>query len=534
MTEIIRARVEDPLPRVAVQDLEAPGGAAMVGHLAGTVAERLQAMAVSLSDFAGFDDTGSTSINACLALAKAACDALTVSPDAAGPRVRAKLVVPPGTYLLTADAELPLHVECQGRFTGVHSLTLTNVKRPSIRGLSCHKLKISGSWFGLFEDFYGLLDIDGGGVGFGTFWNTFTRCQADVVIDLGNWSVNQNKFNGRGNFTTVGSGPDVLDGHANNADDWDFTGGQCSNTSSLQQDSILVATYYEAGADVVGPYHMFGFQGDSGGPPRVGRMNHALGSYGVIEKNRADFLATGANILAGGAWGDLDSAGKPPCLTANNIAAAVATDHTEPFGMGAKFGGAAAAAFSNFTITVPPCPTGQFSLVLSYQGDDFANVEVQRGGGGGTSSGGESVITVDAANGWKVLRLSGRGSKTAPTSVVLFALTSAGSKNIHIGGMYATWEKAAQFPAPAYVREAHGRVVQGYVSGAGHVDIAVTFPRAFASVPVVLHSIEASAPQSPNWTKVTILSATASGFIARVNYVTDWAGALNWFARGVR
>ena len=31
-------------------------------------------------------------------------------------------------------------------------------------------------------------------------------------------------------------------------------------------------------------------------------MNHALGSYGVIEKNRADFIATGGNILAGGAW----------------------------------------------------------------------------------------------------------------------------------------------------------------------------------------------------------------------------------------
>ena len=490
-------------------------------------------IAVSLTDPAfGADPTGAVSCNSALAAAKSYIDSLMVTPDSAGPRVRAKLIVPPGTFLLTADAELPLNVECYGRFTGAYKLTLSSVKRPRIVGLSCTTLKVSGCWFGEFDDLYCDLEIDGGGVGFGAFWNTFRRCNSNVTIDLSNWSVNQNTFTGRGGFVTIGSGANVLDGHANNTSDWDFTGGQCSNTASVQQDSLLVGTYYEAGADIVGPYHLVGFQGDSGGPPRVGRRNHILASYDGIEKNRHDFIATGANILAGGAWDFVDSNGKPPCVVSTG-GTTVSSDSTEPFGMGVKYGGAFTTAFSGFQITVPPCPTGRFALVVAYQGDDFAAVEVQRGGGGGTSSGGASVVTVDSVNNWKLLRLSGNGSTTASTVVQLFALTASGSKNIRVGGMYATWEKAAQMPAPRYIREAHGSVTQSYVSGAASVAITVTFPKAFASAPTVVTSIGNNGAQTPNYTKVVIESLTASGFVARVYYTTDWTGVLHWFARGI-
>lgn len=486
---------------------------------------------VSLSDFNGFDDTGATSINACLSLAKARVDSFTVTPDAGGPRVRAKLVIPPGTYLLTADAELPLEVECYGQFTGAYKLKLTNVKRPNIKGLSCSMLKISGCWFGVFEDIYGNVEIDGGGVGFGTFWNTFTRVQGDIAIDLSNWSVNQNTFTGRGSFTTIGSGPNVLDGHGNNTADWDFTGGNCSNTASVQQDSLLIGTYYEAGANVEGPYHIVGFQGDANGPPKVGRRNHVLASYDVIEKNRHDFIATGANILAGGAWDVLDSSGKPPCIVSSGGALVVA-DTTEPFGMGVKYGGAFTTAFTGFQVTIPPCQSGRFALVLAYQGDDFTSVEVARGGGGGTTSGGESYVTIDATNNWKLMRVSGNASKTASTVVQLFALTAAGSKTIHIGGMYATQEKAAQFPAPAYIREAQGVVTQGYVAGTS-VDISVTFPKAFASEPVVIPAIQDNAGLGANYTKMLLTAVSTTGFTVRIFFPSEWSGKLHWFARGV-
>lgn len=518
-------------------DLAAPGGSALVGFQqagAGAKArtsQEKQREIVSLSDFNGFDDTGATSINACLSLAKAHVDSFTVTPDAAGPRVRCKLVIPPGTYLLTADAELPLEVECHGRFTGAYKLKLTNVKRPNIKGLSCSTLKISGCWFGVFEDIYGAIEIDGGGVGFGAFWNTFTRVQGDITIDLSNWSVNQNTFSGRGSFTTIGSGPNVLDGHGNNTADWDFTGGTCSNTASVQQDSILIGSYYEAGADVQGPFHMFGFQGDASGPPKVGRRNHILGSYDIVERNSADFLATSENILAGGDWSDLDSSGKPPCLVVNNGPSTVVSDQTEPFGLGVKVGGTFTTAFSNFEISLPPCRTGKFSLVFAYQGDDFASVEVIRFGGT-TSSGGDSVVLADQSANWKLLRISGDASKTNKTLVRLIVLNAAGSKTIHIGGMYATQEKAAQFPAPKYIREAHGIVIQGYVAGSS-VDISVTFPKLFSSVPTVITSVEDNGGLGASYTKVLLTDVGGAGFTARVFFASEWSGRLHWFARGV-
>ena len=500
----------------------------------GAVSRSVQAKlrdVVSLLDF-GADPTGVISCNAALSAAKTYLDSLTVTPDAAGPTVRGKLIIPPGTFLLTANAELPLEVECQGRFTGAYSLTLTNVKRPVIKGLSCSTLKLSGVWFGIFEDIYGTIEIDGGGVGFGTFWNTFIRCNANVTIDLSNWSVNQNTFNGRGGFVTVGTSGSLLDGHGNNTVDWDFTGGQCSNTSTLQQDSVLNMVYYEAGADITGPYHIWGFQGDADGPPKVNRRNHILGSYDVVEKNRADFLATSQNILAGGNWADLDSSGKPPCITVNNGPSTVVNESSEPFGLGVKIGGAFTTAFSNFTITLPPCSTGKFSLVVAYQGDDFASIEVIRTGG--TSSfGGGSISWADQSENWKLLRVSGNASKTNTTLVRLYALTSAGSKTIHLGGMYATQEKAAQLPSKPYIREAHGTVTQGYVTGASSVAVAITFPRAFASAPTVITSVGDNGAQTANYTKVVIESLTASGFTARVYYSTEWTGHIHWFARGI-
>lgn len=519
--------------------LAAPGGSALIGFLqagAGAVARTAQAKmreCISLADFAGFDNTGATSINACLALAKAYCDTFTVTPDANGPRVRAQLYIPPGTYLLTADAALPLEVECEGQFIGAFKLTQTNVKRAYVKGLSCTTLELSGVWFSTYEDILSNnILINGGGVGFGTFWNSFNRIIGDITIDLTNWSVNQNTFNGRGSFITTGTGGDSLDGHANNTAEWDFTPGTCLNDSGLQQTSLLTSAYYEAGADITGPYHVIGFQGDAEGPPKVGRRNHIFAAYDVIEKNRADFLATGGCVLAGGNWDDLDSAGKPPCLT-GPAGSTVTTNTTEPFRVGKMYGGTFTAPFSNFQITIPPCPSGRFSMNIAYNGDDFAAVEVSPGGAPTTNRAPEKVV-IDSVNNWKLMRISGNASATMNTVVSLFVFTAVGgSKTINIGGMYCSQEKAAQLPSPSYIRTARGSVTQGYVATPPWVDIVVTFPKAFSAVPQVTTSVVSTGAPSANFSKVLISSLSTTGFTARVFYATDFQCELNWIAEGL-
>jgi hypothetical protein len=139
---------------------------------------------------------------------------------------------------------------------------------------------------------------------------------------------------------------------------------------------------------------------------------------------------------------------------------------------------------------------------------------------------------VDQANNWKLLRLSGKANSTASTTVNLFALTAAGAATIYVGGLFATQEKAAQMPAPQYIREAHGVATQAYVAGTS-VDVVVTFPKAFASPPTVVTSIGDNGAQTVNYTKTNLISVTAAGFTLRVYFTPDWTGKVHWFARGI-
>lgn len=464
------------------------------------------------------------------------CTSKDIPGDAGGPYGGVCLVIPDGTFPISVDVQMPRNVLCYGQVTGAGTMKFTQLKRGWLRGLRALNVLIDGLWFSRWSDCYiAALTIKGGGVGFGTFWNIFENIQAAITIDLSNWSVNQNRFSGRGNFTTIGSGALVLDGHGNNTDLWDFTGGQCSNTASVQQTSLLVGAYYEAGADIAGDYHILGFQGDAQGPPRIGRANHALGSYNVVEKNRADFLGgSESNLLPGGSWDYLDTTGKPVCLVGLGGALAVSADTTEPFGMRAKYGGNFTVAFTGFSITLPACRSGRFSLTLAFQGPDFASVQVARGGGGSTTFGGHSIVTIDAVNNWKLLRLSGNASTTAATVISFFALTAAGAATINVGGMYATQEKIALLPSPKAVRRQEGEVTQGYVAAPPFVDVAIVFPRAFSAAPKVTACIaDSGQPQVPNFTKVIVRSITAAGFTARVYYSVDWTGIVSWSAVGL-
>lgn len=510
------------------------GAASNLDYPAGTVGDRFREY-VSITE-PRFGGISGGSWHAAINAATAYCNSRDIAGDTVGPDGGVCLVIPRDTFPITAAVNLPRNVICYGEITGAFDVKITQLKRCSYVGLRCDQTVIDGMWFGSVNNCrLGTLTIKGGGTNFGTFWNVFDNLIANVTIDLSNWSVNQNRFSGRGGFTTVGTTGTLLDGHGNNVSNWDFTGGECSNTSTIQQDSLLTGVYYEAGADIAGPYHVIGAQGDADGPPMVNRRNHVLAMFDVVEKNRADFLAAGSrSILQGGEWDFLDAAGKPPCITSSG-GNTVAADATEPFGMKYKYGGAFTLAFTGFQITVPPCRSGRFSLCLAYQGDDFAAVEVARGGGGTTTSGGASVVTIDSVNNWKLLRLSGNASQTANTTVNLFALTAGGAKTINIGGMFASQEKAALLPSAQIVREQQGTAVQAYTNVGTSVDVSVTFSRPFATgtTPNVIFSVVNTAAQTPNLTKALLQSVSETGFTVRVYFATDWAGQINWNARGL-
>lgn len=491
-----------------------------------------------------------------------AVNALNAGSDVLGFRSVATLYVPHGEFKLTSGVELPLRVKCDGCFTGAQALTYTQKKRGRIDGLSTDgNLVISGAWFTTFADVRATkLLINGHSVGYGTFWNTFRNIIADVEIDVSKWSVNQNTFNGRGGFLVMDGGSgNKLDAHANNTDHWDFTGGAgYVNAGGIGQDSLIVGAYYEAGADISGPVHIIGAQGDAGAPPAILRHNHLLCTYNQIERNRADFLAASVtNLLVGGEWDRLDGVGKPVCLNAFGATGAVTGTAFEPSGIGKMFGGAFTATFSGFTIDVPYNRTGQFGLVVFYRSNnDFISVEVDRGGGDITS-GGASQISVDAVNGWRMLRLSGKASTTGATQVKLFANTAvANTRQFEIGGMFASQEKATILPSPkplvkteVNAIELHntsmqwGQVIQGYVSGVtvldpgavGGIDVVITFPKAFSSVPIVTATIlDTNAVNTYKFTKYRILSASTTGAVVRVLFPTDWMGNIQWHAIGAK
>jgi hypothetical protein len=515
------------------------GVASNVDYPAGTVGERFKdEIAITEPRFGGLQ---AGSWHAAFAAAKAYADSKVNPGDANGPYAGPELTIPNAALPLTADVAMPRRVRALGNLTGAFRATWTQIKRAVVDGLtSAGSMRFDGLWFSRVSGLQGNVELRGGGTGFGAFWNYFQNITGDVAIDVSNWSVNQNVFvNGRGKVTISGGPAGALDCHQNVFFCWDFTPGAVGylDTSSTQQTNLMFAAYYEAGATIKGPAHIFGFHGDDGGPPMVGRDNWAIGSSNVIERNRADFIPAGAhNLLQGGEWDLLDAAGRPLCLTSTG-GNTITADANEPSGMKYRYGGAFTAAFSGFQITLPPCPSGTFSMALYYRGDDFAAVTVGRGGGGTTTSGGASFKVVDPANGWKLMRISGDASKTAATTVSLFAFQGVGgSKNIAIGGMFASQEKAALLPSAKANRTQTGTATQGYVSGGPSVDISITFPRPFAagSTPSIQQpAVVLSQPQSPNYTKVAVLNVTNLGFTARVFYATDWAGQLLWTASGL-
>ena len=462
--------------------------------------------------------------------------------------------VPKGNYVLNSDQELPYNVDSYARFTGAGVLYATDYTDARINGIYAAGLVARGQFNSVFDGVYSPLTVKGGGTNQGTFWSQFRNINNNATIDLSDWSVNFNMFlGGKGNFSITGTSGNLRDGHANMVMMYDVTSGSgtgLSNTSTMAQTNWAFGVYYENGKTISGPWHVAFFHGDDGGPPQISREHHAMFSTNVIEKNSSDFLATATgNIAVGGEWDYLNSSGYPNCLAMMTPASSsVATDTTEPFGMGKSLQASFTAALSGFTITLSRTTSERFSLVLAYYsptGADFSSIEVNRGGGDTTFGGASSVGT---AGGWRLLRISGKASASGTTTIRLYAQggSPSGSVTFKIGAIRATEEKAVMLPSKQPAKRFNGGisihesavivagVEQSYVSGGTSVDVVVPFGVTFSGAPtnVVPGIVLTHATQSLNFSKYIVTAVTTTQCTVRVYYTTEWTGRVCVTATG--
>lgn len=525
-----------------------PSGA---GAVTRNVQAALRERVLSLTDF-GADPTGSTSVTGAVTAWTAACNA----QNAVG-------YIPPGTYLLTGDVFLPKKTLCEGTFTGAFTVTYQLYQQGYCQGVKCSTLRLRGLFFCRVDD-VGAASVllDGFNNIWGIFWCSFRNwVVTSCAVDITNWSVNHNTWvGGRISNMLITGDTSIYAGseaHANTFDAVDFTPGGINQNDTRRQVNFIRSCYFEAGAQIQGNFHVFGHHGDGITPIRTDRLTHIIGATGVNSRMGRDFLSLATlNSARGGRWDWLDAAGKPPCLSVfGGSGTTVATDTTEPNGIGRRYESSLSSAFSGFRITLQPTGLNRFALVLFYRSaSDFVAIE-SSDGGGITAQDAAGFVWVDAFNGWKMIRLSGPASTTGTTTVDLFAYAGTGgaAKVMSIGGVFAGGERA--IPAPTVndeyrsrqyaagqvldlgaVRMQTGTITQGYVSSPPSVAVAVTFHEAFSSTAglTVTAQIESTGSPSNNGSEVLVSNITTSGCTLTVRYATDFQGVIHWSATGRR
>ncbi len=221
------------------------------------------------------------------------------------------------------------------------------------------------------------------------------------------------------------------------------------NDCTVQQTNFADVIYFEAGANIVGQWDVWSYQGDAEGLSAVKRRNYLLGAVGVNQRLSADFIPLSVrNLAQGGEWDMLDTSGKPLSLTQSGGASvSVSADSTEPSGCGMKYQADFADAFDNFQFTLQPSGSDRFGICIYYQSTaDFAAVESNDGSGAISHT--VTPVVVDSVNNWKLIRIAGPASKTSTTSVTLYGYAGTGgaTKTMAIGGFFAGSEKAVRLP----------------------------------------------------------------------------------------
>jgi hypothetical protein len=371
--------------------------------------------------------------------------------------------------VITTDTSLPRKSDfCGFQVTGAFYLSHDLFLGGWVKNWRCEQPRIRGCFFCEYTNIRtivspGTLTVQGGtvfGVGFasnpGTFWCKIgIAAVTNLVVSADYFDVNQNLFLGgiaRYVHLTGGTGGGGI--HANTFKNIDASNNSLPSSGFLQDDTLRYVNYiencyYENGSDIQGNFHIVGFQGDNSSPPRTDRFTNILNAVGVNQKNCRDFISISArNLVRGGNWDWLDSTSKPLGFSTTSAAAtAVNTDTTEPCGIGKRFEGTFSAAFSSFDITVQPTGSDRFGAVIFYKStSDFVAIETNDGSG--AQSVNVSPVVVDATNNWKMARIAGTASKTATTSIKLYAYTAVGgaAKTISLGGVFASGERIVMPP----------------------------------------------------------------------------------------
>lgn len=363
-----------------------------------------------------------------------------------------------GDYTLTADIELPGKVRCDGgALSGNYTVLYQQRNGGWVDGLYCYNFRLRGCVLCSISNLVTLnnVDIDGFNTSYGVFWNEFINWNVNetLTINITNWSVNENNWRGgRINYMHITGNTSLYAGtqaHSNTFDGVDFTDNGVLQDDTAFEVNYMRGLYYEGGANIVGNFHIFGYQGDALGMPLIARHAHIMGSVGRNPRTSRDFLSLSVrNQVTGGEWDMLDASGKPVGLSHTGGAnVAVVGDSSEPCGIGQRYQAEFSGASGRFNITIQPCGSDRFGLVLYYKStDDF--VAIESSDGSGTTSYSNTPVVVDQANSWKMLRISGPANKTATTGVVLYAYGGAGgaTKTMSIGGIFGGTERAVRSP----------------------------------------------------------------------------------------
>jgi hypothetical protein len=375
-----------------------------------------------------------------------------------------------------ADVYLPDKCNFKGfQITGSHYTIHDGRRGGWVKGWRALKVQISNAYFCQYDGVdtgladLGSIEINGGpnGVAWCSIQVTYSR---RAIFNNSTGYVNHNKLHGGICRYVHFTGDNAIDLHSNMLEHLDVTKNGSGDEWGILQDPNLTQSnfashiYYEAGSDIAGPFTIFNLQADANVAPRIGRFNHLLGTVGVNQQTRGDYLSLGLqNLAVGGEWDVLDTSSKPPCLShSGGASVSIQADSTVPGGIGYRWQVTLEQAFDNITITFNTGGESFFTAVIDvYAATAFPAITTY-----GPISAEVSPSTYGMPTGWRRYRISGGANTSGDSSIVMGVAGDAITPTaFSIGGVFVTAEKACPSPTkPSKVMGAYSIADGGTIS----------------------------------------------------------------------
>lgn len=335
----------------------------------------------------------------------------------------------------------------------------------------CDDLYLSGVWYSRFAYLWvttGTL-FDGGGAGWGSFWNEIGNLRGDLHINADNHSVNQLKIeNQRGGiYLDGGFAGNPLPQEIDNVV-WemvDTTGANYTAADGRSGYQVLDERYENSrtnkikqlyaevsGSSAVrGNFHIDGMTNI--GPTsnlELPQWNHVLNTTQWTDRGSGDFFAGSpkSNLAVGGLWDILDEDGKPVSFSQANANATVQADPTEPSGIGYSYGGSTSISFSSLRIALKSSREGTYNVFMwVYAPDGLQSMQYERDGS--PNSVGNNVFYWDRGDGWRLYRIAGNcRADGADEQLTIFIQggSPTGPREVRLGGVWASPQKVAFLP----------------------------------------------------------------------------------------